>query len=521
LLDAGGKTTGVIEFVKDITKWVQAEQELELLLNLSRQASAETELDDLLFFIANKIVDVIPPAEAASIFFYDKKRKAIKVQAWAGFLETEIKGLEFSIEDSQVSKIFRTKKPTLIKDVSESPSFESKDGPNIKKIKSQIAVPLIFNKQVVGIIFADNLTRTDAFSQKNLDLLESIGNQLAGVIKSARLLDQMTENLKLLRQSEKRLLYAEQAGHLGFVEWNLGKNTSFLSDEACRIHGIDPRENLTSHDHIMKMIHPDDRAFVQENIDSLMRDGEKINLDHRIILPDGEVRWLNKQVETISEKDNEAQIIQGVLLDITKHKRVEENLKISEERFRTFMDNIPAMAYIKDSDLRHVYGNPASIAAGGFQALEEYLNTKAKDVLPDEIAREVEVNDKRVLKEKCIIRQEYTRILDDGKEQTILNIKFPIRGNQVGGLAIDITEGKQAQKTILQERNKAQKYLDIAEVMIVALNKEGGITLVNKKGAGILGYQIEELIGKNWFNTCILKSYRKQAHKVFDDFIAG
>jgi len=177
----------------DITERMQSEQEIKMQLALSRQASTETNLDDLLFFIAGQIVKVITPAETTSIFLYDEERKVVKVQAWAGFTDSEIKRLEFTIEDSQAGRILRTKKPTLVKDVSKSPNFKLMNGPNIRKIKSQIAVPLLYNKRVIGIIFADNLTKVDAFSQKDLDLLESIGNQLAGVIENARLLDQVRE----------------------------------------------------------------------------------------------------------------------------------------------------------------------------------------------------------------------------------------------------------------------------------------------------------------------------------------
>ena len=67
IVGADGKITGVIEHVKDITERVQAEQDIKTLMGISRQASSETSLDDLLFFVANEIVGVIPPAEAPPI----------------------------------------------------------------------------------------------------------------------------------------------------------------------------------------------------------------------------------------------------------------------------------------------------------------------------------------------------------------------------------------------------------------------------------------------------------------------
>ena len=52
---------------------------------------------------------------------------------------------------------------------------------------------------------------------------------------------------------------------------------------------------------------------------------------------------------------------------------------------------------------------------------------------------------------------------------------------------------------------KAKKYLEIAGVAFVALDKEGNITLINKKGYEILQYEEGELVGKNWFETCLPK----------------
>jgi len=72
-------------------------------------------------------------------------------------------------------------------------------------------------------------------------------------------------------------------------------------------------------------------------------------------------------------------------------------------------------------------------------------------------------------------------------------------------LRIEITERKQAEEFLRQERDRAQQYLDTVEAIIVALNTQGEITLINRKGSEILGYTEEELLGKNWFTTCLLQ----------------
>lgn len=68
---------------------------------------------------------------------------------------------------------------------------------------------------------------------------------------------------------------------------------------------------------------------------------------------------------------------------------------------------------------------------------------------------------------------------------------------------------------------RAQKYLDIAAVIIVAINARGEITLINKKGCEILGYTEKELIGKNWFDHFLPERMRGEVKTVFEKLLAG
>ena len=80
---------------------------------------------------------------------------------------------------------------------------------------------------------------------------------------------------------------------------------------------------------------------------------------------------------------------------------------------------------------------------------------------------------------------------------------------------------KDIQESIYRKNQTAQKYLDIAGVIIVAINVSGQITLINKKGCNILGYQKEEIIGKNWFDTFVPEKIREDVRTVFKELING
>jgi PAS domain S-box-containing protein len=85
----------------------------------------------------------------------------------------------------------------------------------------------------------------------------------------------------------------------------------------------------------------------------------------------------------------------------------------------------------------------------------------------------------------------------------------------------DITERKKAEKEIIKQRNKAQQYLDIAGVMIVAINTKGNVTLINKKGCEILGYNEKEIIGKNWFKNFLPERLKKATFSVSKKLLSG
>lgn len=86
---------------------------------------------------------------------------------------------------------------------------------------------------------------------------------------------------------------------------------------------------------------------------------------------------------------------------------------------------------------------------------------------------------------------------------------------------VDITELKRLESRIIEERDLAQKYLNIAEVLIVVYDTDGIIRQINRKGCELLGYTEEELIGRNWFDTIILPENRGWLKKKFSSIMNG
>jgi PAS domain S-box-containing protein len=85
----------------------------------------------------------------------------------------------------------------------------------------------------------------------------------------------------------------------------------------------------------------------------------------------------------------------------------------------------------------------------------------------------------------------------------------------------DITKQQEAKEELRKQKETAEKYFDLAANIMVALDSKGRIASINKKGQTILGHKERELIGKEWFSTCLPKNQQNQVRKVYDMIMQG
>jgi len=85
----------------------------------------------------------------------------------------------------------------------------------------------------------------------------------------------------------------------------------------------------------------------------------------------------------------------------------------------------------------------------------------------------------------------------------------------------DISRRKAAEEALQKEKTRAEQYLDVAGVIIVVIDADERVSLINKKGSEILGYEEEEIIGKNFFENFIPDRTRAEAHSIFARLLSG
>jgi PAS domain S-box-containing protein len=84
-----------------------------------------------------------------------------------------------------------------------------------------------------------------------------------------------------------------------------------------------------------------------------------------------------------------------------------------------------------------------------------------------------------------------------------------------------LTEHKQIEQRIKDERDKTQRYLDLAGVIFVAIDTAGIVTLINRKGCQVLGYEENEIVGRNWFDHFLPPRIRTTISQVLQKVLAG
>jgi PAS domain S-box-containing protein len=134
-------------------------------------------------------------------------------------------------------------------------------------------------------------------------------------------------------------------------------------------------------------------------------------------------------------------------------RQAEAAIRQSEERFRAFMDNSPAVAFMKDADGRYVYLND-TCRRRVVQPGVEWIGRTGYDLFPHDVAERLRVHDMTVLRSGRPIEVLETVPDCDGRIRQWLSHKFPFRdsaGRQyVGGHAIDITERREAERAVVE-----------------------------------------------------------------------
>jgi PAS domain S-box-containing protein len=249
--------------------------------------------------------------------------------------------------------------------------------------------------------------------------------------------------------------------------------------------------------------------FLMPSMDGLdlLRSIKEENIDIPFIIFTGRsreevvIKALNLGADSYLRKGGDAKSQFTELINdiknVVKRKQAEEALRESEERFSHFMDNLPAIAYIKDDKGKMWFVNKYMREKTG---IGDSIGQTVGELLPAELARTIEEEDRRIREEGITVTTE-TRVDKQRFGQPFNTIKFPInlkgKTSWIGGIGIDISEQKEAEKELRESEEKYRLIFENSLDGISIIDTNGTIIDVNKSSLYRYGYKRSEMVGKN------------------------
>lgn len=324
------------------------------------------------------------------------------------------------------------------------------------------------------------------------------GDQVGGIIISTEDVTARVKAKKALHEREERSDQVVRLANFGILDQDHRTGNVYWSPVMREIYGVGP-DVPASFDAFIRLIHPEDRAMVVAAIaqTSAPVGDDLYSIEHRLVLPNGQVRWISFRAWTLFDLDGPERRptrTLSAMIDITKRKQAEEALKISERRFASFMDHLHGFAWIKDDQGRYLYVNrlfQESLLEG-----RDWREKTDQELWPAHVAEPYERND-RTVRETGVPLHTVEAFIQQGEIRHALVSKFPIVDHQgeptlFGGVAVDITERQHTEELLKQQADMLNHSSDA----ILAWKIGGGIVYWNRGAEELYGWRSQEVIGR-------------------------
>ncbi|TKJ33155.1 hypothetical protein CEE39_04340 [bacterium (candidate division B38) B3_B38] len=502
--DTNGKIIGLAAIEKDITEQKRLDSELKkakeryrlqyqkeqrrstylnIITQVSRKITAILDLQKLL----QKVVNLIPAIGyyQVSIWTSEPEKKRVLFKTGGGEPMRISRGYSQRFKEGIIGWVAYTGKPILANDVSKEPRYVGRLYP---ETKSEISVPIRFGTRILGVLDIQS-TELNAFTREDLSTLQILAAQIAIAMENARLYEEARSKgdylESLVRNVTDAIVSVDSQGRV--VEWNKG---------AEKIFGYTREEILGKE--IDAVIVPTGK---QQEAVSITR---RAMASREII--DFETIRRRKDGTLINVLLSASPIIKGkkflgavaIYKDITERKRAEEELRESEEKYKTLTSNINVGAYRNSVGAKgkFIEANPAIVKMFGYKSREEFLTLNVADLYQNPA-------DRKKFNEKMLkfgyVRDEELQLKKKDGTLFIGSVSTVAAKDEKGkvmyydGIIEDITERKRAEEAMRIKDSAIAS--SISAIAITDL--EGNLTYVNNSFLKLWGYDsAEQVLGK-------------------------
>lgn len=251
--------------------------------------------------------------------------------------------------------------------------------------------------------------------------------------------EEALELAKVIIDRSPVILFRREAGEEGRLVY-VSENFRHL--------GYEPEDFLSGRTHFKEIVHPDDADRVRDEIlASAEQDVEAYTQMYRVVAPSGEVHWVEDQTSVVRDPAGNKTFNQGILIDFTRRKRVEDALRKSEEKFRRIVETAGEGFLLMDEEMVIIDVNDAYCRLLGY-GREELLGREPSEFASDAFRRFILANSESIMAKES---RTFEGILVNkaGREIPILIHGNTLRGDKgevIGNMAFvtDLSEQKKA-----------------------------------------------------------------------------
>jgi PAS domain S-box-containing protein len=283
-----------------------------------------------------------------------------------------------------------------------------------------------------------------------------------------------------LRAGRERLDLALRSARLGVWHWDVPGQRRFFDDQVLALLGIDPATFRGTADEFFRVLHPDDRPIVEAALSRTLETDAPYQAEYRVVWPDGSLHHINARGRLVRDGSGRPVRVNGVLWDVTEHKRTEAALREAESRYRLLVENLSDVIWVLDLEAgRFRYVSPSVERMRGYSAEEVMAQGVAAALTPECYARLQAEIPERLAEITSGVRRTYLVELEQPcKDGTTVwtESKTQYLADETGrfvvyGLTRDITERRAADK----ERRALQEQLFHAQKMDSLGTLAGGV----------------------------------------------
>ncbi|MBS3954951.1 MAG: response regulator [Methylomicrobium sp.] len=255
-----------------------------------------------------------------------------------------------------------------------------------------------------------------------------------------------------LRESEQRLILAQEGAHVGIWDWDISNDQSYWSPECERLYGLAPGE-LKRNEDFLARVHPDDLPLLEAVWASHILQGKPFEVEFRFRRDSGEVCWLVSKGQAKYDQNGKPIRLSGINLDITERKNSEQQLRKLVE----VVEQSPVSTIITSLNGTIEYVNEAFIQGCGYSR-EELVGQNPRVLKSEKTSTETYLKLWNTLKSGKTWKGEFINKRKDGTEYVEYAIIIPIRdaGGSIthyAALKEDISDKKRLNEELDQHRH--------------------------------------------------------------------